>query len=179
MKFNPRFLQACRAIQNQSRVPVEFHFLPGMAIGLGHLQLKTLVARYMPTANVHAHLAYPAYMKLLNQCDMYLNPFPYGNMNGIADMSFQGLVGVCRTGPEVHEHIDQGMFERLGLPEWLVAKTDEEYVQAAVRLAESHQERVDLGRGLLERQAVEVLYRGRAGVLAGKFWDLVQANQAA
>jgi predicted O-linked N-acetylglucosamine transferase (SPINDLY family) len=71
------------------------------------------------------------------------------------------------------------MFERLGLPEWLVAKTDEEYVQAAVRLAESHQERVDLGRGLLERQAVEVLYRGRAGVLAGKFWDLVQANQAA
>jgi HMW1 domain 2/HMW1C N-terminal len=178
MKFNPRFLQACRAIQNQSSVPVEFHFLPGMAIGLGHIQLKTLVARYMPTAIVHPHLAYPEYMKQLNQCDMYLNPFPYGNMNGIADMSFQGLVGVCRTGPEVHEHIDQGIFERLGLPQWLVAKTDEEYVQAALRLAQNHHERVALGRGLLERQAVEVLYQGRPGVLADKLWDLVQANQS-
>jgi hypothetical protein len=178
MKFNPRFLQACRAIQQQSRVPVEFHFLPGMAIGLGHIQLKTMIARYMPTAVVHAHLAYPDYMKLLNQCDMYINPFPYGNMNGIADMSFQGLVGVCRTGPEVHEHIDEGIFERLGLPDWLVAATDEEYVKAAVRLAENHQERFALGQGLLERQAVEILYQGRPGVLSDKLWDLIPSNQA-
>lgn len=177
MKFNPRFLQACQAILQQSRVPVEFHFLPGMAIGLGHIQLKTMVARYMPTAVVHQHLAYPDYMKLVNQCDMYINPFPYGNMNGIADMSFQGLVGVCRTGPDVHEHIDEGIFKRLGLPEWLVAKTDDEYVRAAVRLAESHQERLALGRGLLESQAVEVLYQGRSGVLAEKLWQLVQTNQ--
>jgi hypothetical protein len=51
-------------------------------------------------------------------------------------------------------------------------------VQAALRLAQNHHERVALGRGLLERQAVEVLYQGRAGVLADKLWDLVQANQS-
>lgn len=175
MKFNPRFLQACQQIVARSRVPVEMHFMPGMAIGLGHVQLKSLVARYMPTAVVHAHLPYPEYMQVLNQCDLYINPFPYGNMNGIADMAFQGLVGVCRTGPDVHEHIDEGIFRRLELPDWLIADTDEAYVQAAVRLAENHAERLALRRDLLERQAVEVLYRGRAEVLGQKLLALVEA----
>lgn len=178
MKFNPRFLQACHAIQQRCRVPVEFHFLPGMAIGLGHLQLKTLIARYLPTAVVHPHLAYPEYMKMLNECDMYINPFPYGNMNGIADMAFQGLVGICRTGPEVHEHIDEGIFKRLGLPDWLVAATDEAYVQAAVRLAENHEERFALGQDLLQRQAVNVLYQGRPQVLGEKLLELLQHLRA-
>jgi len=176
MKFNPRFLQTCQNIQLQSRVPVEFHFLPGMAIGLGHVQLKTLVSRYMPTAVVHPHFAYPEYMKVLNECDMYINPFPYGNMNGIADMAFQGLVGICRTGPEVHEHIDEGIFRRLGLPDWLVADTDDNYVKAALRLIENHDERLVLGRGLLERKAVEILYQGRPEVLGEKLLQLVEAN---
>ena len=175
MKFNPRFLQACQQIVARSRVPVEMHFMPGMAIGLGHVQLKSLVARYMPTAVVHAHLPYPDYMQVLNQCDLYINPFPYGNMNGIADMAFQGLVGVCRTGPDVHEHIDEGIFQRLGLPDWLIASTDEAYVQAAVRLAENHTERLALRRDLLERQAVEVLYQGRPEVLGQKLLALVEA----
>ena len=175
MKFNPRFLQACQQIVARSRVPVEMHFMPGMAIGLGHVQLKSLVARYMPTAVVHAHLPYPDYMQVLNQCDLYINPFPYGNMNGIADMAFQGLVCVCRTGPDVHEHIDEGIFQRLGLPDWLIASTDEAYVQAAVRLAENHTERLALRRDLLERQAVEVLYQGRPEVLGQKLLALVEA----
>jgi glycosyltransferase involved in cell wall biosynthesis len=175
MKFNPRFLSACQQIVTQSRVLVEIHFMPGMAIGLGHVQLKSLVARYLPTAVVHAHLPYPEYMQVLNQCDLYINPFPYGNMNGIADMAFQGLVGVCRTGPDVHEHIDEGIFHRLGLPDWLIAHTDEAYVQAAVRLVENHDERLALRRDLLERNAVEVLYRGRPEVLGQKLMDMVQA----
>jgi len=175
MKFNPRFLQACQQIVVRSRVPVELHFMPGMAVGLGHVQLKTLVARYMPSAVVHAHLPYPEYMQVLNQCDLYINPFPYGNMNGIADMAFQGLVGICRTGPDVHEHIDEGIFRRLGLPDWLIAKTDDAYVQAALRLIEDQEERLSLRRDLLNRQAVQVLYQGRAEVLGQKLHEMAQA----
>jgi hypothetical protein len=175
MKFNPRFLQACQQIVLRSRIPVELHFMPGMAVGLGHVQLKSLVARYMPTAVVHAHLPYPEYMQVLNQCDLYINPFPYGNMNGIADMAFQGLVGVCRTGPDVHEHIDEGIFRRLGLPDWLIAETDEAYVQAALRLIENPAERLALRRDLLDREAVEVLYQGRDEVLGQKLLEMVQA----
>lgn len=175
MKFNPRFLQACQQIVLRSKVPVQLHFMPGMGVGLAYTQLKTLVARYMPTAVVHKHLAYPQYMQELNQCDMYINPFPYGNMNGIADMAFQGLVGVCRTGPDVHEHIDEGIFKRLGLPRWLVADSDEGYVQAALRLIEGHEERMVLRKDLLARRAVEVLYQGRPEVLGQKLQDLVNA----
>jgi hypothetical protein len=175
MKFNPRFLQACQQIVLRSQVPVELHFMPGMAVGLGHVQLKTLVARYMPSAVVHAHLPYPEYMQVLNQCDLYINPFPYGNMNGIADMAFQGLVGICRTGPDVHEHIDEGIFRRLGLPDWLIADTDEGYVQAALRLIEDHAERLRLRRDLLDRRAVDVLYQGRAEILGQKLHAMVQA----
>jgi glycosyltransferase involved in cell wall biosynthesis len=175
MKFNPRFLQACQQIVLLSRVPVELHFMPGMAVGLGHVQLKTLVARYMPSAVVHAHLPYPEYMQQLNQCDMYINPFPYGNMNGIADMAFQGLVGICRTGPDVHEHIDEGIFRRLGLPDWLIAQTDDAYVLAALRLIENPAERLELRRNLLDRKAVEVLYQGRPEILGHKLHEMVQA----
>ena len=60
-------------------------------------------------------------MAVINNSDLFLNPFPYGNMNGIADMASVGLAGVCRTGPQVHEHIDGGLFRRMGLPEWLIA----------------------------------------------------------
>jgi HMW1C N-terminal/HMW1 domain 2 len=168
MKFNPRFLQACQQIAIQSKVPIEFHFLPGMAIGLGYLQLKILVGRYMPNAIVHQHLPFAEYMKTLNECDLYINPFPYGNMNGIADMARQGLVGVCRTGPDVHEHIDQGMFERLGLPDWLIASSDEDYIKATLRLIEDHKGRLALRQDLLARKAVDVFYKGRPEVL-GQF----------
>ncbi len=43
---------------------------------------------------------------------------------------------VCKTGPEVHEHIDEGLFKRLGLPNWLITQTAEEYV-TAICLAET------------------------------------------
>lgn len=177
MKFNPRFMQACQQIATQSKWPVEFHFLPGMAIGLGYLQLKILVGRYMPNAIVHQHLPYPEYLKALNDCDLYVNPFPYGNMNGIADMARQGLVGVCRTGPDVHEHIDHGMFERLGMPDWLIATSDEDYVSATIRLIEHHDERLALRRDLLSRNAADIFYKGRPEYLGQFLYSLVTQPQ--
>ena len=53
-------------------------------------------------------------MEKMNQCDMFITPFPYGNMNGISDAVTCGLVGVCKSGAHVHEHIDVGLFQRLG-----------------------------------------------------------------
>jgi hypothetical protein len=175
MKFNPEFLKTCQRIMQNSKVPVEFHFLPGMAIGLSYLQLKSLINRYIPNAMVHQQVSYPEYMKLLNKCDLYLNPFPYGGMNGIADMSLQGLVGVCRTGPDIYEHFNDGMFRRLGLPTWLITQSNEDYVEAALRLIEGHEERMALRKDVLARQAVEVLYQGRPEVLGQKLRDLVNA----
>jgi predicted O-linked N-acetylglucosamine transferase (SPINDLY family) len=94
-------------------------------------------------------------------CDLFLNPFPFGNTNGIIDTVTAGLVGVCKTGREVHEHIDQGMFGRLGLPSWLVASSVDDYVKAAVRLIGNDDERLELARTLSGPQAVQKFFTGR------------------
>jgi len=83
-------------------------------------------------------------MSSIAQCDMYINPFPFGNTNGIIDMTHLGLVGVCKTGPEVFEHIDEGLFRRMGLPAELIASSVDEYVDATIALAVDHQRRHDL-----------------------------------
>jgi predicted O-linked N-acetylglucosamine transferase (SPINDLY family) len=91
---------------------------------------------------------------------MFVNPFPFGNTNGIVDTIRQGLPGVCLTGAEVHSHIDEGLFKRFGLPEWLIAKTTDEYVSAVVRLAQNSAEREELSRGIQKIDVDAVLFKG-------------------
>jgi predicted O-linked N-acetylglucosamine transferase (SPINDLY family) len=115
----------------------------------------------LPDAVIHPIMPYQDYMARINECDLYLNPFPFGNTNGIVDVTALGLVGVCKTGPEVLEHIDEALFRRLGLPEWLIAETVDEYVQAAVRLMTDDELRLSLREGLIECKAVDEFYRGQ------------------
>jgi hypothetical protein len=175
MKLNPRLMRALRKISDTSKVPVHFEFLTGFASGLVREQVDNFVRSYLPNATVHQHQPYVQYMQRVASCDLFLNPFPYGNMNGVADMTMAGLVGVCRTGPQVHEHIDDGMFRRAGFPEWLSAKTDEDYVAAAIRLIENHDERLALRRGLIARGGDQVFLEGRPQVLGERFLELMKA----
>ncbi|WP_044528542.1 peptide transporter, partial [Herbaspirillum sp. B65] len=124
MKLNPRFLAACQKIvELAAQAPqgaarqVRLHFLVGQAQGLLYPQLQRLILRYVPSAQVYAHQPYQQYLSLFNQCDMFLSPLPFGNTNGIIDAFTVGLPGVCKTGPEVFEHIDEGLFRRVGLPD--------------------------------------------------------------
>jgi len=173
MKLNPRFIKTCVRIREAAKTPVQFEFLIGFANGLTHEQVRRFIHTYLPDAQVHSHQPYSSYMAVINGCDLFLNPFPYGNMNGIADMASVGVVGVCRTGPQVHEHIDGGLFKRLGLPEWLIAKDDEAYIAAAVRLIDNPQERLQLRRALVARGGEEPLLRGRPEILGEKLATLV------
>ncbi|MBS0273679.1 MAG: peptide transporter [Proteobacteria bacterium] len=174
MKLNPRFIKACVRIREAARTPVQFEFLIGFANGLTHEQVRRFIHTYLPDANVHSHQPYAPYMAVINNCDLFLNPFPYGNMNGIADMASVGLAGVCRTGPQVHEHIDGGLFRRMGLPEWLIAKSDDDYIAAAVRLIDDPRERLQLRRALIARGGEEVLLEGRPEILGEKLAGLVE-----
>lgn len=161
MKLNPGFLRTLGQIAQRSKLPVEFHLFTGFAFGLGKVYLQNLILGYLPTGAVlYPHLQYDAYLENINRCDMFVNPFPFGNTNGIVDTVRQGLPGVCLTGAEVHTHIDEGLFKRLGLPDWLVAHTLEEYVSAAVRLAEDHQLRGDLSRQIQKTDPDSVLFQG-------------------
>ncbi|MEI6707085.1 MAG: hypothetical protein WCK96_08125 [Methylococcales bacterium] len=171
MKLNPDFLQACRQIAEQSPTPVHFQFFIGAARGLVGLQVSQVVERCLGQwATVNQQQGYAYYLQQIANCDLYINPFPFGNMNGIVDLMSVGLVGVCKSGNEPHEHIDQGLFERLGLPSWLVTTTTEDYIQAALRLINNHEERLAIRNSLDGRTAVNRLFEGREEI----FGQLVQ-----
>ena len=161
MKLNPHFLEALKAIRDRAKVKVHFHFALGQSQGVTHPYVQRFIRSYLgDDATAHPHTPYHGYLELLNNCDMMVNPFPFGNTNGIIDMVTLGLVGICKTGDEVHEHIDEGLFRRMGLPEWLIANTVDEYVERAIRLAENHQERLELRRHIIENNGLQTLFTG-------------------
>jgi hypothetical protein len=163
MKINPRFLAACAAIRDRAATPVEFHFFPALADGVVYWQLRKAVEHYLGAdCAVYPHLDYAEYMGLLAGCDMFANSFPFGNTNGIVDTVTAGLPGVCKTGPEVHEHIDEGLFGRLGFPGWCVAQTVEDYVAAAVRLTDDPALREDIRERCCGQDKVAFLFGGKA-----------------
>lgn len=161
MKLNPYFLEALKAIRDRAKVKVHFHFALGQSNGITHPYVERFIKSYLGNnATAHPHTPYHQYLSILHNCDMMVNPFPFGNTNGIIDMVTLGLVGICKTGPEVHEHIDEGLFKRLGLPEWLIANTVDEYVERAIRLAENYQERLELRRHIIENNGLKTLFSG-------------------
>ena len=183
MKLNPYFLAALKAIRDRANVKVHFHFALGQSSGVTHPYVERFIKSYLGNdATAHPHAPYDQYLRILHNCDMMVNPFPFGNTNGIIDMVTLGLVGICKTGAEVHEHIDEGLFKRLGLPEWLIANTVDEYVERAIRLAENHQERLELRRHIIENNGLKTLFTGDPSpmgkVLLEKFEEWKAVNLA-
>ena len=160
MKLNPEFLKACRIIKERSKQAVEFHFLTGHAIGLGKVYIENLINQILPGQYIYPHSNRDVYLQNMNKCDMFINPFPFGNTNGLVDTVRQALPGICLSGDEVLSHIDEGLFIRLGLPDWMVTRTVQEYIEASVKLAEDHELRVQLSRQLEKQDPDEILFKG-------------------
>jgi len=136
LKLNAVFLDALARIAARAARPVEFAFFPLGSIGLAHAYLTQEIGQALPDAVVHAESPRQAYLEALGGCAFFLSPFPYGNMNSIVDAVIMGLPGVCLDGEELHAHADAAIFRRLGLPASLAAASVDDYVAAAVRLAD-------------------------------------------
>lgn len=174
MKINPVFLQTCKQILDNAINKIHFEFFVGQSTSLMWPQIDRLVKQYLGSSvTVHRHQPYQSYMDVVSNCDMFINPFPYGNMNGIADMIVLGIAGICKSGPQLHEHIDVGLFKRLNLPEWTIAPTHEDYVAAAIRMIDNHAERVSIREVLHADNAIEKLYNGKPEILGKKLIDIL------
>jgi hypothetical protein len=77
----------------------------------------------------------------------------------------------------VFERIDGAMFMRAYMPGWLVADTVEECIEAAVRLANNHEERESLRRYMLEKNVVQRFFEGRPEVFGEMVLDLVKQER--
>lgn len=176
MKINPNFLATLAEIERRSRVAVRFCFYMGFAQGLTLDYLRNAIHAVLPGAEVNAHMPVQAYQSALNSCELFVSPFPYGNMNGVVDAVRQGLPGVCLSGPEVHSHIDGGLFRRLRLPEALIATGYEAYIRATLRLVEEHDWREMLQHQLQDSDVEQVLFEGHPEKFADVISDVWQQH---
>jgi hypothetical protein len=176
MKLNPQFLEVCREIVQRSPQAIHFHFLIGQAQGLLYPQVKQVVNLYLTDeqVTVYQHQPYDRYMQVIANCDFFINPFPFGNTNGIIDTVTCGLVGVCKTGAEVHEHIDEGLFHRLNWPDWLIADNNESYIEAVLRLIQNPQERELLAATYSGIKNLHKIFDGRPGVMGELFLKILR-----
>ena len=178
MKINSSFLSACKKIDQQCKNDIEFHFFVGHGIGISRHYIANNIDQYLPHTVIHPHLEYGAYITKLNMCDMFINPFPFGNANGIVDTSRQGLPGVCLDGAEVHSHADGVFFSLLGLPKWTITDSIDKYIKATIRLADNHKERVKLSNILLSNNPDEVFFNGDTKKFLNSMWKIYTSHES-
>jgi hypothetical protein len=173
MKLNPHLFEALARTAKSAKSRVEFHFLPIGAIGLAYLELSRAVAAQVPGGIVFPELPPEAYMEKLSKCDLFLCPFPYGNMNGIIDCFRFALPGVCLDGPESHSHADSAFFARVGLPPALATKTLDEYVAMAVRLIDDSDWRASCAKIIADADLSAAFFRGNPALFCDVISGLI------
>ena len=172
MKLNTRLLLLCKRLSQKYQnlangKSITFTFLLGIySEGIDIEIYRQLILRYLPNAVIYNDLPFQAYLDKLALMDIALNPFPYGNMNGLIDCATLGVIGVCLQGPQVHEAIDGGMMRRMGMPEWLIANNEDEYEAAVCRLIDDDAERIAIREALIQGKKYLNFFNGDALVFA-------------
>jgi hypothetical protein len=156
-KLNANFMRVLKRIRETAKTPTEFHFFPNMTGLILHQTAKEL-REWVPGAYAYERTAYNQYLIYLNRCDVHLGTFPFGGTNSNIDSMKLGLPLVVMEGAEPFERMDAIMLRKIGLPEWCVAQTEDEYVAAAVRMIDDHAERIRLREFLLNAPIEEVFF---------------------
>lgn len=156
-KLNADFLNTCKRISEQASRRVEFHFFPnrkGIMLEFAHASIK----RILPDAKIYPNMPYDRYLEILGHCDLQFSTFPFGLTNGIVDSSLVGLPVLALDGPEVHSRADLALQKVLGLPDWLSARSIEEYEVAALRLIDDDELRVKISNSVVEAEPAKLFF---------------------
>ena len=159
LKLNYSFLATLKEIQEKAKRPVEFHFWPNM-ITTVLAQTAKEIREVLPGAFTYERSQYNHYIRQLQRCHMQLGTFPFGGTNSNVDAMLLGIPTVCMEGYEPHATCDAKMLRKAGMPEWLIAQNQEEYIAAAVRLIESDAERIALSRYLTDDADIKGKFLG-------------------
>ena len=182
LKLNPDFIATLGKIRGAVKRPLEFHFLPN-ANGLELAALNRAIQPVLPGAHVHGTLSYDRYIGLISACDLNLSPFPFGGLHSVIDSLRQGLPVVAMDCPEPHGRTDAMLLHRLGMPDWLIAKDEEAYIAAALRVIEDDALRVSLSRQALAIDVGNVMFGDATTPLRSEIvdavWWIYQNHEAA
>lgn len=172
LKLNPHFLTVLRRIRDEAGRDVEFHAFPN-ADGSELRAMRRVMDAALPGAVTHGRLAYNEYLRLLSACDLNLSPFPFGGLHSVVDSLRQGLPVVAMDCPEPHGRTDAMLLRRLGMPDWLVAADEAQYVAAALRIIDDDALRVDLSNQALALDIDERLFGDGSTPLRHEVLDAV------
>lgn len=182
LKLNPNFLAILGRIRAATKRPLEFHFLPN-ASGLELNTLNRAIQHILPGARVHGMMSYQRYIGLISACDLNLSPFPFGGLHSVIDSLRQGLPVVAMDCPEPHGRTDAMLLRRLGMPDWLIVASEDDYVAAALRLIEDDRLRVALSEQALAIDVGIVMFGDEATPLRSEIvdtlWWLYRNHEAA
>jgi HMW1 domain 2/HMW1C N-terminal len=173
MKLNPMLFDAVASIGAGVKTPVAFEFFPLAATGLPYFELSRIVRGAIPRATVFPEMPHERYMERLAECDLFLCPFPYGNMNSIIDAFQLGLPGICLDGIEAHAHADAAFFARIALPAELVARSVDDYVAAAVKLIDDEGWRLHCAEIVSKADLEAAFFSGEPALFAAALEKLI------
>lgn len=135
-KLNAPFLAVLKVIKESAKRPVVYHFFPNTISALLQ-QAGKEIQEVLPGSFIYERAPYNLYRTHLSKCHIQLCTFPFGGTNSNIDAFLLEIPFVAMEGAEPHERFDAQMIRRLGMPEWLIAHSVEEYVTSALRLIDS------------------------------------------
>jgi hypothetical protein len=133
MKLSPRFLALCERIEREATRPVHFHFFASAGAVMFD-RIRQVFERRFRHFTLEPSRTYQAFLKVLNNCDLALAAFPFGNTNSTVDTCLLGVPTVAFYANEVLSLGDRDVMRMAGLPEWLVSESDEAYFEVAMKL---------------------------------------------
>jgi len=139
LKVNDDMLRLLRSILDRASRPVVFRFLPTLKVdGGGFLVFLKDLQSHLGEAAVELFPSQPyeRYMERLAECTIALDPFPFGGNTTIVDCMALRIPIVTRCGWQFYNLAGPVMQARFGVHE-LSARTDDEYVEMALRLIDN------------------------------------------
>lgn len=153
-KLNYYLLKSWNAILEAANTHLAFELYPGASVSRITSQLHTMM-KFFPKTKwlVHPPVPRMSIINRLEEADLYLDSFPFGGFNTLVEVLASGCPMVTLEGDSARNRFGAAMLRMLGLPEFLIAKTEEQYIQAALRLIQDQNLRLEI-RAQLERERV-------------------------
>lgn len=178
-KVNPHLLQLLRWILKESGRPLLFQIFAGTGAATRNdfLPFVQDIQQFLPPASfqVIVHKPYAEYMALMEQGAFALDPYPFGGDNTVVDSLLIAKPIVTYEGQRWYNRIGSAILREVGLEE-LVATSDREYVQKALRLINDADYRQTLSQRLREMDLDQLLFHGSEKVFFRQAIDYLIAN---
>jgi len=178
LKMNRGFLEVLQRIEREAGRPLAFTVFPNVR-GAELAMTRKVLGETLRDVTVLPVLRYQDYLEHLAACDLNLSPFPFGGLHSVVDSLRLGIPVVAMEGLEPHSRTDAMILRRLAMPDWLVTKSVDEYVEAALRLVRDDALRVAVSEQALGTRVGDVMFGDGSTPLRSEVVDTVWAAWAA